>query len=171
MSDKLGFSISVVIPAYFEEKTIGEIVQRCLPFADEVLVINDGSTDDTSKIAKAAGARVVDLPENRGALGATQVGLKEAQGDIIITLDGDHSYPVDSISYLIEALIGLKVGFVSASRFPVQDPESMSKKNMFGNIALSLAASLLFLRWIRDSQSGASSYASIEKPADSKDGR
>ncbi len=44
--------VSVVIPAYFEEKTIGSIVERCLPFADEVLVVNDGSTEDTMKAAR-----------------------------------------------------------------------------------------------------------------------
>ena len=49
-------TVSVVIPAYFEEKTIGSIVERCLPFVDEVLVVNDGSTDDTVKVALAAGA-------------------------------------------------------------------------------------------------------------------
>jgi len=81
--------VSLVIPAYFEEKTIGSIVERCLPFADEVLVVNDGSTDDTVKAARAAGARVVDLAENMGVLGATQVGLKEASSDIIVTLNAD----------------------------------------------------------------------------------
>ena len=40
--------VSAVIPAYCEEKTIGSIVERCLPFVDEVIVVNDGSTDDTS---------------------------------------------------------------------------------------------------------------------------
>ncbi len=54
--------VSVVIPAYFEEKTIGAIVEKCLPFADEVLVINDGSTDDTVKAARAAGVRVASVP-------------------------------------------------------------------------------------------------------------
>lgn len=89
-------TVTVVIPAYFEEKTVGSIVERCLPFADEVLVVNDGSTDDTVVIALAAGARVVDLPENMGVLGATQAGLREASGDIIVTLDADGQHdPAD----------------------------------------------------------------------------
>ena len=50
----------------------------------------------------------------------------EATGDVIITLDGDHSYPADAISYLIEALLHLGVDFLNASRFPVRDRQSMS---------------------------------------------
>lgn len=99
------FSVSVVIPAYFEEKTIREIVQRCIPFADEVLVINDGSTDDTSKNAREAGARVIDLPQNIGVLGATQTGLHEAKGDIIVTLDADGQHDPSEIPRLIEPIL------------------------------------------------------------------
>jgi len=147
------FKITVVIPCLNEEEGIRKVLSDLPEFVDETIVVDNASTDGTAEISRRMGARVI--RENvRGYGRAYKTGLLHARGDIIITLDGDHSYPVDSISYLIEALIGLKVGFVSASRFPVQDPESMSKKNMFGNIALSLAASLLFFRWIRDSQSG-----------------
>ncbi|MCB2173257.1 glycosyltransferase, partial [archaeon] len=59
-------SVSAVIPAYFEEKTIASVVERCLPFVDEVLVVNDGSTDDTSINARNAGARVIENPRNMG---------------------------------------------------------------------------------------------------------
>jgi hypothetical protein len=73
---------------------------------------------------------------------------------VIITLDGDHSYPVDALSYLIEAFLHLEVDFLNASRFPVRDTRAMSFKNKFGNLILSLVMSVLFFRWIRDSQSG-----------------
>ena len=98
-------TVSVVIPAYFEEKSIGEIVQRCTPFADEVLVVNDGSTDDTSKNAREAGARVIDLPKNLGVLGATQTGLHEASGDIIVTLDADGQHDPSEIPEIIEPIL------------------------------------------------------------------
>jgi len=77
-----------------------------------------------------------------------------ATGDIIITLDGDHSYPPDAISYLIEAILHLDVDFLNASRFPVRDRRAMSFKHKFGNWVLSLAMSLLYFQWVRDSQSG-----------------
>ncbi len=71
-----------------------------------------------------------------------------------MTLDGDHSYPPDAISYLLEAFLHLEVDFLSASRFPVRDRKAMSFKHKFGNLMLSLAMSLLYFRWVRDSQSG-----------------
>ena len=77
-----------------------------------------------------------------------------ATKDLIVTLDGDHSYPVDALSYLIEAFLHLDVDFLNASRFPVRDHEAMSFKHKFGNLVLSVAMSLLFFRWVRDSQSG-----------------
>mgnify|MGYP003477092504 CR=1 FL=1 len=53
-----------------------------------------------------------------------------------MTLDGDHSYPVDALSYLIEAFLHLNVDFLNASRFPVRDRRSMSFKHKFGNLVL-----------------------------------
>ena len=82
-------------------------------------------------------------------------GVSRAQpGSIIVTLDGDHSYPPDAISYLLEAFLHLEVDFLNASRFPVRDRHAMSFKHKFGNLVLSLAMSMLYFRWVRDSQSG-----------------
>jgi hypothetical protein len=71
-----------------------------------------------------------------------------------VTLDGDHSYPVDALSYLLEAFRHHEVDFLNASRFPVRDRQAMSLKHHFGNLMLSLAMSILYFRWVRDSQSG-----------------
>ena len=123
------------------------------PLVDEVIVVDNGSTDRTGEIARSLGAQVV-REDIRGYGRAYQRGFSHATGDIIITLDGDHSYPVDALSYLLEAFHHLNADFLSASRFPVQDAQAMSFKHRFGNWVLSLATSLLFLRWVRDSQSG-----------------
>ena len=72
----------------------------------------------------------------------------------MITLDGDHSYPLDALSYLIEAFLHCKVGFLSGSRFPTVNPDAMSFKHRIGNRILSVFMSVLFLRWVSDSQSG-----------------
>jgi hypothetical protein len=61
---------------------------------------------------------------------------------------------VDALSYLIEAFLHLNVDFLNASRFPVRDSRGMSFRNKMGNLILSFAMSVLFLRWVRDSQSG-----------------
>jgi hypothetical protein len=90
----------------------------------------------------------------RGYGRAYKRGFSDATGDVIVTLDGDHSYPPDAISYLLEAFLHLEVDFLNASRFPVRDSRAMSLKHRFGNLALSLAMSIFFFRWVSDSQSG-----------------
>jgi len=99
------------------------------------------------------GARVV-TELSRGYGRAYKSGFSQATGDIIVTLDGDHSYPIDALSYLLEAFIHCRVGFLSASRLPVLSKTAMSTKHKIGNWILSLTMSLLFLRWVSDSQSG-----------------
>src|SRR5215468_9854320 len=146
-------SITVIIPCLNEEQGI-ETVLRAMPdFVDEVVVVDNNSTDRTSEVAASLGARVV-REEVRGYGRAYKRGFTCATSDIIVTLDGDHSYPVDALSYLIEAFLHLEVDFLNASRFPVRDPEAMSFKHHLGNLALSVVMSLLFFRWVRDSQSG-----------------
>ncbi len=145
--------VTVVIPCLNEEEGIQKVLSRIPEFVDEVIVVDNDSTDGTARIAREMGARVIH--ENvRGYGRAYKTGLLHARGDIIVTLDGDHSYPVDSLSYLIESLLRSQVGFVSASRFPIQNPDAMALKNLLGNKCLSLMFSLLYFRRVRDSQSG-----------------
>ncbi|MBN2430092.1 MAG: glycosyltransferase family 2 protein [Acidobacteria bacterium] len=148
-----GNQITVVIPCLNEEAGIPLVLGNIPDFVDEVIVVDNGSTDRTAEIARSMGAQVIHekIP---GYGRAYKTGLANARGDIIVTLDGDHSYPVDAISYLLEALLRSGVRFVSASRFPIQNPESMSFKHKFGNVILSLVMSILYFRWVRDSQSG-----------------
>lgn len=145
--------ITVIIPCLNEEQGIERVLRRMPEFVDEVIVVDNGSTDRTSDVATALGAYVI-REEVRGYGRAYKRGFAHANGDIIVTLDGDHSYPPDAISYLIEAFLHLEVDFLNASRFPVRDANAMSFKHKFGNLVLSLAMSILFFRWVRDSQSG-----------------
>ena len=148
-----GLSITVIIPCLNEEQGIEQILRAMPEFVDEVVVVDNNSTDRTSEVAEALGAKVV-REEIRGYGRAYKRRFATATSDIIITLDGDHSYPVDALSYLIEAFRHLEVDFLNASRFPVRDARAMSFKNKFGNLLLSTVMSLLFFRWVRDSQSG-----------------
>ncbi|MDE3167752.1 MAG: glycosyltransferase family 2 protein [Acidobacteriota bacterium] len=146
-------SITVIIPCLNEEQGVEKILRAMPEFVDEVVVVDNNSTDRTSEVAAALGAKVV-REEVRGYGRAYKRGFASATSDLIITLDGDHSYPVDALSYLVEAFLHLEVDFLNASRFPVRDARAMSFKNKFGNLVLSLVMSVLFFRWIRDSQSG-----------------
>ncbi|HJT89484.1 MAG TPA: glycosyltransferase family 2 protein [Bryobacteraceae bacterium] len=146
-------SITVIIPCLNEEQGIEKVLRAMPPFVDEVIVVDNNSTDRTSEVASALGAKVI-REEVRGYGRSYKRGFAIATGDLIVTLDGDHSYPVDALSYLVEAFLHLEVDFLNASRFPVRDPGAMSFKHKLGNLVLSLAMSLLFFRWVRDSQSG-----------------
>jgi glycosyltransferase involved in cell wall biosynthesis len=143
----------VIIPCLNEEQGIEKVLSRMPDFVDQVIVVDNGSEDRTSEVAGQFGAQVI-REEVRGYGRAYKRGFASATSDIIVTLDGDHSYPPDAISYLIEALLHLEVDFLNASRFPVREREAMSFKHKVGNWILSLAMSILYFRWVRDSQSG-----------------
>ncbi len=145
--------VTVVIPCLNEEQGIQNVLCEVPSFVDEVIVVDNGSTDQTAAIAHEMGAHVI-TELHRGYGRAYKSGFSRASGDIIVTLDGDHSYPVDALSYLIEAFVHCRVGFLSASRFPVVTDTAMSPKHKIGNRILSFVMSLLFFRWIHDSQSG-----------------
>jgi dolichol-phosphate hexosyltransferase len=148
-----GQKITVVIPCLNEEQGVEQVLRRMPEFVDQVIVVDNGSTDRTSEVARGFGAEVI-REDVRGYGRSYKRGFRDATGDIIVTLDGDHSYPPDAISYLIEAFLHLDVDFLNASRFPVRDPKAMSFKHKVGNLVLSLAMSVLYFRWVRDSQSG-----------------
>ena len=146
-------SITVIIPCLDEEEGLKQVLSRMPQFVDQVIVVDNGSTDGSAEVARRFGAQVI-REGVRGYGRAYKRGFEHATGDIIVTLDGDHSYPVDAVSYLLEAFLHLNADFLNASRFPVQDRRAMSWKHRLGNLGLSLAMSLLFLRWVSDSQSG-----------------
>lgn len=146
-------TITVIIPCLNEEQGIEKVLRRLPAFVDQCIVVDNGSTDRTSDVARSLGADVI-REDVRGYGRAYKRGFREATGSIIITLDGDHSYPADALAYLLEAFLHLEVDFLNASRFPVRDRHAMSFKHKFGNLVLSFAMSLLYFRWVRDSQSG-----------------
>jgi glycosyltransferase involved in cell wall biosynthesis len=148
-----GQSITVIIPCLNEEQGIEKVLRAMPEFVDEVVVVDNASTDRTSDVAAALGAKVI-REDVRGYGRAYKRGFAVATGDLIITLDGDHSYPVDALSYLLEAFLHLDIDFLNTSRFPVRDSRAMSFKHKIGNLLLSVAMSVLYFRWVRDSQSG-----------------
>jgi glycosyltransferase involved in cell wall biosynthesis len=147
------FKISVVIPCYNEEEGVREVIGRMPKAVDEVVVVDNNCTDRTAEVARSLGARVV--PESRPGYGAAyKAGLKAATGDIVVTLDGDGTYPPEEIPRLVDTLEARRWDFLSASRFPLSDPAAMGFSNRVGNWVLTVAAALLFFKPIRDSQSG-----------------
>src|SRR5580704_3169486 len=111
-----GQRITVIIPCLNEEQGIERVLKRMPEFVDEIVVVDNGSTDRTSDVAASFGAKVI-REDVRGYGRAYKAGFASASGDIIITLDGDHSYPPDAISYLLEACLHLQADFLNTSRF------------------------------------------------------
>jgi glycosyltransferase involved in cell wall biosynthesis len=110
-----------VVPAYNEADTIVSVVSALREHAPEfdVLVIDDGSTDDTSRLARAAGARVVRPPFNLGIGGAVQTGFvfaREAGYDLMVQVDGDGQHDPQELAKLLEAMAP-GVDMVCGSRF------------------------------------------------------
>jgi glycosyltransferase involved in cell wall biosynthesis len=148
-----GLKISVVIPCYNEEEGV-QYVMRLLPdCVDEVVVVDNNSTDRTAEVAQALGAKVV-FEGRKGYGAAYKAGLPAASGDVTITLDGDGTYPSEQIPELVDFLEDQKLDFISAARFPLQNPKAMNFSNKMGNMVLTIAMLLLYGTPIKDSQSG-----------------
>lgn len=110
-------SISVIIPAYNEEKSIEKVVQIAKENAnvDEIIVVDNLSTDTTSEIAKKVGAKVVDC-NNQGKGYAMEVGLYEAKNEIVVFLDADiEDYNANIVEILANPLIEGNVDFVKST--------------------------------------------------------
>lgn len=145
--------ISVVIPCYNEEEGVRHVIERLPPYIDEVVVVDNNSTDRTGEVAASLGARVVH--EKRKGYGAAyKAGLPAVTGDVTVTLDGDGTYPSEQIAELVDHLVDRKLDFVSASRFPLQNPRAMNFSNKVGNWVLTAGMAIVYARVVRDSQSG-----------------
>lgn len=145
--------ISLVIPALNEEEGIVATIRRAPPELHEIIVVDGGSKDNTAEAARKAGAKVIVEPR-RGYGLAYKRGFAAAEGEFIATADADATYPVQMIPHVMEFLLRKDLDFVSCSRFPLADDNSMRGLNKYGNIGLSLAASALYLHPFRDVCSG-----------------
>lgn len=148
-----GLTIGVVIPCYNEEAGVREVIGRMPPDVDEVVVVDNNSTDGTAAVATALGARVV-AERTPGYGAAYKAGLRAVRSDVVVTMDGDGTYPPEEIPRLVDVLAARGLEFVSAGRFPLADRRAMGLTNRLGNGALTLACAALFGRRLRDSQSG-----------------
>jgi glycosyltransferase involved in cell wall biosynthesis len=125
--------IITIIPAYNEEKTIEKVVKGVKTYSD-VLVVDDGSSDQTSSLAENAGSKVLSHSHNLGKGAAIKTGLKyaiNADYDLMVLLDGDGQHNPQDIPLLIE---GLKnADMIIGSRFLKANPQKMPLQRRISN--------------------------------------
>lgn len=98
--------VSVVLPAKNESAAIEQTIKKIkqLNIVDEIIVVNDGSTDDTKQVAGAAGAEVISHPYSKGNGAAIKTGARTATGDIIVFMDADGQHDPQDIPRLLEKI-------------------------------------------------------------------
>ncbi len=147
--------VCCIIPAYQESRAITQVVNLSQKYCSCVIVVDDGSTDDTSQIAEASGAIVLRHSQNLGKGAALRTGFSHAiemQCDVIITIDGDLQHNPHSIPRFIEKI---NQGFdvVVGSRYTTQS-EEMPFVRKLSNLITTQALRVIFKVPVTDSQSG-----------------
>ncbi len=121
-------SLSIIVPAYNEAKTIGSVLStllKALPNALEIIVVDDGSTDRTRDLAEEFGqahtqVRVIRLNRNQGKTAALKAGFAASTGDIVVVQDADLEYDPQDIPNLIEPIVAGQADVAYGSRFLVK---------------------------------------------------
>jgi glycosyltransferase involved in cell wall biosynthesis len=128
--------ILVILPAFQEERSIGGLVRSLRErYPYDVLVVNDGSTDNTVGAARDAGANVLDLPCNLGIGGAVQTGFLYARDrgyDVVVRIDGDGQHEVEDLPNVLEPLLAERADAVIGSRFLGETEYRGSIPRIFG---------------------------------------
>lgn len=153
-----------IIPAYNEEATIADVIKSILNYDNiDILVINDGSSDNTSTVARLFDVIVIDNPQNYGIGKTMRIGYQYAKDnfyDIAIQIDGDGQHDVSRLGSLIEMLVLKKCNMVIGSRYVTKTSYESSKFRYFGSKYFSWLVYLLTYQKISDTTSG---YRAINK--------
>lgn len=150
----------VVVPAYNEEHTIGEVVRSLRPYADRVLVVDDGSSDRSGAIASEAGAHVITHVMNRGLGAALGTGISEAfrrGADVVVTFDADGQHRAEDVPRMVAPIEAGDADVVIGCR--TDDRSRMPVKRRFANWCGNALTFVLFGIWVKDSQSGLRAFS------------
>jgi glycosyltransferase involved in cell wall biosynthesis len=148
--------VSYLIPAFNEAGTIGEVLERIagLGLDAEVIVVDDGSTDETSAIAQAAGATVISQA-NAGKGAAIRAAIAHATGEIAVIQDADMEYDPVEVPELIEPIVRGSADVVFGSRLRGGKPQRAHLFwHLVGNRFLSLLTNVLFNTTLSDMETG-----------------
>ena len=153
-------AISIVVPAYNEEKTIAAILDRIheafksIKLSYEIIVVDDGSTDKTKMCVHSLDAKVISNGKNQGKGSALRRGFHHAKGNIIVTIDADGSHdPADILRLVSPIMNGTDV--VMGSRFAGGHGRASTRRlHILGNFIINLLIRIITHKAITDSQTG-----------------
>lgn len=148
--------VIAAIPAYNEERFIGSVVLKTRRYVDQVIVIDDGSTDATSEIAEIAGATVIKHEHNKGkgmAINAAFEIARKLKMEVLVLLDGDGQHNPAEISLILKSLFEEKADVIIGSRF-LDIKNHIPKYRTLGQRILTFVTNLGSHTKITDSQSG-----------------
>lgn len=115
-------TITAVIPAYNEAIRIAQTLNQIKSFVDEIIVVDDASTDGTAGIASTHGAVVFSQAKNSGYINAIKRGFSHANGDIVVTIDADGEFPADQIPALVKPILDGEADMVQGHRNIIPRP-------------------------------------------------
>ncbi len=155
-------TVVALIPAYQAEATLGAVVEATRSFVPEVVVVDDGSTDATSRVAERAGALPIRLEANRGKGAALRAGFAwvlARGGDAVVTIDADGQHDAGEIPRLLDAWKATGAGLVIGSRAHLVEGMTPARRlgNKFSRRAVSFFAGIP----VPDGQSGFRLYDAL----------
>ena len=155
-------TVLVAIPCYNEEIAIGSILLRAFKYTDKIVVIDDGSTDRTAEVARAAGVEVIVHEKNQGKGAGIRDAFDYAKtigADILVLIDGDGQHNPDEIPSLIEPIINGEADMVNGSRFLEKGKNNVPKYRRVGQEVLTMATNAGGKCRVTDSQNGFRAFA------------
>lgn len=145
--------VSLVIPAYNEADHLPHVLGQIPSSVSEIIVVDDGSTDNTSAVAQSSGAILVQHSQNQGKGIAMVSGIGKATGDVVVFMDADLQHPPEDIDRLlqpiVEGIADLCIGVRTLGSW-----WSMPPQRRFTNFLGNLLVYLRIRKWISDTQSG-----------------
>ncbi len=152
--------VVAIIPCLNEERFIGDVVARAIQHVDKVIVVDDGSSDNTAKAASLSGAEVISHGTRQGAGSATRTGFNAALkygAEIVVSLDGDGQHNPDEIPAVVQPVLAGKADLVIGSRFLCTADVPVHRK--FGIDAITWLYNVGHKEKIVDGQSGFRAYS------------
>jgi glycosyltransferase involved in cell wall biosynthesis len=152
-----GVSVGVYLPCRNEADHLARVVTSLPPLVDEIIVVSNRSTDGTPDVARRLGVTTVTDDRHIRGIGygfAHMTGMRSCQSDLIVTADGDGSYPLEDVERVVDHLLHHELDFVSCNRYPLQHGSHIPRRLRLGVALLNAEVRSLYGLRVDDILSG-----------------